>query len=251
MTILLTNDDGWNSAGIAKLAEIALQLTNEVYVVAPKGQRSAISHGITVRDVLRVERVDFPLPVKDAYSCSGTPADCVKLAVRELLPQKPDVVISGINFGYNLAYDTVYSGTVAAAMEGMYYGIESFAISTEGEQFALVDLYLKEILQDCMKKSIKEHAIWNINFPACDQSGYQGIRETKPGIFSQFLDFFDKNEVTEGVWDYKMSNVPCLYEEPDTDVDAVKNGYISIGTLNCDFLKGRTTDAYLVTKQNK
>lgn len=248
MTILLTNDDGWDAPGIAKLAEIALQFTKDVYVVAPAGQRSAISHGITVRDALRVERVAFPVPVKAAYSCSGTPADCVKLAIRELLPVKPDYVFSGINFGFNLAYDTVYSGTVSAAMEGMYYGVESYAISTDGDQYELVDRYLLDILKNCMGHKLESHAIWNINFPACGLAGYQGILHTKPGSFSQYLDFFEKIEVAEGVWDYKMSNVPCLYEEPDTDVDAVKTGYISIGTLQCDFLAGRHADAYEVTK---
>lgn len=115
MRILITNDDGINAAGIKKLAEIVTKISDEVYIVAPSGQRSAVSHSITVKEPLHIRRVPFPFGVKAAYSCSGMPADCVKAAVHAVLQERPDIVISGINNGHNMGYDTIYSGTVAAA----------------------------------------------------------------------------------------------------------------------------------------
>lgn len=129
MKILITNDDGIDASGLRKLAEIVVKLSDEVYVVAPSGQRSAVSHSITVGKALRVRQVPFPVGVKAAYSCSGMPADCVKAAVHAILQERPDVVISGINKGYNMGYDTVYSGTVAAAREAVYQGIKGIAVS--------------------------------------------------------------------------------------------------------------------------
>ena len=122
MRILITNDDGIDAAGIRKLAEIAIKISDEVYIVAPSGQRSAVSHSITVGSALRIRRVPFPVGVRAAYTCSGMPADCVKVAVQAILREKPDVVISGINYGHNMGYDSVYSGTVAAAREAVYQG---------------------------------------------------------------------------------------------------------------------------------
>ena len=248
MTILLTNDDGIDSLGLQKLAEIVSQFSKEIYIVAPDSQRSAVSHQITVREELLVRNIAFSIPVRAAYSCSGSPADCVKIAVRELLPVKPDFVISGINYGYNVGYDTIYSGTVAAAMEGMYYGIDSIAVSTDRDRFELVEKYLPQIVKECMQNSVREAAIWNINFPDCSVSECQGISKVVPGIFSQFIDFYEKREVTKDCTAYKISNVKCLYEEEEgTDVHAIKNNYIAVGTLGYDFLKGRRQDAYEVT----
>ena len=119
MRILITNDDGIDAAGIRKLAQIAVKISDEVYIVAPSRQRSAVSHSITVAEALRIRRVPFSVEVKAAYSCSGMPADCVKVAVQAVLDRRPDVVISGINNGHNMGYDSVYSGTVAAAREAV------------------------------------------------------------------------------------------------------------------------------------
>ena len=166
MRILITNDDGIDAAGIRKLAQIAVKISDEVYIVAPSGQRSAVSHSITVAEALRIRRVPFSVEVKAAYSCSGMPADCVKVAVQAVLDRRPDVVISGINNGHNMGYDSVYSGTVAAAREAVYQGIKGIAVSTWREEHALVDRYLEEILRDAIDRKMLPHEIWNINFPA-------------------------------------------------------------------------------------
>ena len=119
MRILITNDDGINAIGIHKLAEMAKKL-GEVWVVAPEGQCSAMSQKITVSDKIRLAKApDFPVSGVKAYRLGGTPADCVKVAVEYLMTEKPDVVFSGINNGYNAGIEVSYSGTVAAAMEAL------------------------------------------------------------------------------------------------------------------------------------
>ena len=131
MKILIVNDDSIHAPGIAVLAKAAMSL-GEVWVVAPSHQCSAMSQKVTIRGSLTVERVnDFPVPVKAAYQVSGTPADCVKAALLQLLDEKPDFVFSGINDGYNVGYDIAYSGTLGAAFEATMSGIPAIAFSCE------------------------------------------------------------------------------------------------------------------------
>ena len=128
--ILLVNDDGIRADGLAFLARLASRL-GEVTVAAPDSQCSAMSHRITVHGELTVKKVSFPVPEVTAYSVSGTPADCVKVALHYLLSEKPDIVFSGINRGYNAGVDILYSGTVGAAMEALVNGIPAIAFSNE------------------------------------------------------------------------------------------------------------------------
>ncbi len=190
MKILITNDDGIDASGLRKLAEIVVKLSDEVYVVAPSGQRSAVSHSITVGKALRVRQVPFPVGVKAAYSCSGMPADCVKAAVHAILQERPDVVISGINKGYNMGYDTVYSGTVAAAREAVYQGIKGIAVSAGGDDYALADCWLERILRTLMDRKTASHEVWNINFPECGLEECRGIMETVPATYPYYKDAF-------------------------------------------------------------
>lgn len=119
MKILLTNDDGINAKGIQALIN-KISLLGEVYVVAPDGERSASSQAITMNKPIRVDEVELRIENTQAWSISGTPTDCVKLAIETLLPQKPDLVISGINAGPNMGNDVLYSGTVSAAIEAQF-----------------------------------------------------------------------------------------------------------------------------------
>ncbi len=237
MRILITNDDGIDAAGIRKLAQIAVKISDEVYIVAPSRQRSAVSHSITVAEALRIRRVPFSVEVKAAYSCSGMPADCVKVAVQAVLDRRPDVVISGINNGHNMGYDSVYSGTVAAAREAVYQGIKGIAVSTWREEHALVDRYLEEILRDAIDRKMLPHEIWNINFPACSPEECRGIRETIPAPFPRYKDVYKVSCVSENEWEYALEDAECEIAGEHTDFYAVEHNYISVGALECSVLR--------------
>ena len=124
MRILLTNDDGVNAAGLATLETIARSLSDDVWIVAPEADQSGSSHSLTVQDPLRMRRIG-----ERRYSVRGTPTDCVIMAMRHVLEPRPDLVLSGVNRGQNMADDVTYSGTVAGAMEGTLLGVRSFALS--------------------------------------------------------------------------------------------------------------------------
>lgn len=237
MRVLITNDDGIDAAGLGKLAEIAVKIADEVTIVAPSGQRSAVSHSITVGKALRVRRVLFPVKVRAAYSCSGMPADCVKVAVRAILEEKPDVVLSGINYGHNMGYDSVYSGTVAAAREAVYQGIKGIAVSTWKENYALVDRYLENILRDVIGRERLPHVIWNINFPACGPEECMGIRETLPAAYPRFKDVYQVTGVSEDEWEYALVDEEYDMVGAHTDFYAVEHNYISVGALECSVLR--------------
>ena len=122
MNILISNDDGIRAEGIARLAAAALPF-GRVYVAAPQSQCSGMSQKLTIRGTLAVEQADFPVPVEAAWAVGGTPADCVKAAVKALVPCRPDVVLTGVNQGWNAGLDIAYSGTIGAALEGVMNGI--------------------------------------------------------------------------------------------------------------------------------
>lgn len=141
LSILITNDDGILSEGLVRLARAAVKL-GEVWAVAPDGQRSAASHAITLHGTVDIFPTEFPVPGVHAYSCSGTPADCVRTGSLSIMPHKPDIVISGINNGYNTATDIQYSGTCGAAFEGAFQGILSVALSEDNKS-------CHEVLERC------------------------------------------------------------------------------------------------------
>lgn len=237
MRILITNDDGIDAAGIIKLAEIAVRISDEVYIVAPAGQRSAVSHSITIGKSIHIRRVPFPVAVKAAYSCSGMPADCVKVAVQAILPEKPDIVLSGINNGHNMGYDSIYSGTVAAAREAVYQGITGIAVSTYREDYELVDRYLEDILKDLLTKEILRHEIWNINFPNCSAEECKGACETIPASYPRYKDIYKVTFVSENEWEYMPEDIQYEVAGEQTDFYAVEFNYISVGKLECPVLR--------------
>ena len=171
LRILISNDDGVFAEGIRTLANLANSRGHKVTVVCPDQERSATGHGLTLQSPIRAERIDelFTNGIK-AWGCSGTPADCVKLALNELLDEKPDLVLSGINHGPNLGTDIFCSGTVAAAMEGTLDGIPSLAISIASFQWKKFD-YAAQLAIDIAEKAITqnwpEKLLLNLNIPPC------------------------------------------------------------------------------------
>lgn len=163
--ILITNDDGIDAGGIRQLAETA-KAFGEVWVVAPESQRSGKSHSVTYLEPLYVrERPGYMDGVK-AYECSGVPVDCVRVGIH-LLGRKPDVVLSGINSGYNISGDIQYSGTAGAALEAAFWGIHAIALSQANLDYhPVTDRYLRALIGEYMDKPLPQNTVWNINFPA-------------------------------------------------------------------------------------
>lgn len=231
MNILITNDDGIDNIRIAKLAEIASRM-GDVYVVAPDCQKSAVSHALTIRTHLILKKVDFPVAVAAAYSLSGTPCDCVKTAMSCKLADHYDLVLSGINEGPNMGADTLYSGTVAAALEGACWGIPSFAVSMMGEDFSAVDDYLYDILMEYKDKSVTPRGIWNINFPDSSLQVVKGGKETVPDIISAVQEDYKMISIGEDEWDIEPAIQMTKKFAQGSDFEAVHKGYISIEPLH-------------------
>ena len=229
---LLVNDEGISSPGIVHLAEMAMQL-GEVWVAAPSSQCSAMSQKLTIFQPLDVEEYDFPLPVAGADSIGGTPADCVKTALKALLPIRPDVVFSGINSGFNTGFDIAYSGTVGAAMEALLNGVPAIAFSeTHVGCREVTDMFLYEIARELIQRPLAGE-IWNVNFPDCTLNEYKGIlRDVKIEPHCFFENFYNTAENENGC----ARSPYAEFLDPEraeigSDLWAVLHGYIAIGRV--------------------
>lgn len=237
MNILVANDDGIQARGIKELVK-ALSQVASVYVCAPESQRSASGHGITVSKPITVEETEFE-NAEYALKISGTPADCVKIGKR-FLEQKGievDMVFSGINHGGNLGSDTLYSGTVSAAIEGSLLGVPSAAVSVnshEAEHFE----YACELAVEAVKKAygkMDAKTILNINTPNLPKEEIKGLRFTTLGP-REYKEVFVPTETEDGRQGYMYTGDPVVYENlPETiDVIADQDGYASITPLQSD-----------------
>lgn len=234
---MIVNDDGIQAEGIRHLASLARQL-GEVWVVAPKNQCSAMSHRITLFQKIEVRKADFPVEGVKAYSVDGTPADCVKVALEYLMPEKPDAVFSGINFGYNTGVDIVYSGTVGAAMEALVCGIRSFAFSNRMEGcFDTVEHWFLPLVQEMLERQLPMDCIWNVNFPGCRVEECRGVRwGCIPAKHQFYLDAYDRVDSEDGSF-YLMSAAAVTDSADEgTDIKAVLDGYIAVGEVRCEVL---------------
>ncbi len=231
MKILVVNDDGINAPGIERLARFAKQF-GDVSVVAPMHQCSGMSARITITERIEVKKADFPVPQVTAYCISGTPADCVKVAV-EYLKVKPDAVFSGINKGYNAGVEISYSGTVGAAMEALMKGIPAMAFSVDWhEDYGAVDAYLPGIIEELLTKPISNGEIWNVNIPSCSAAECKGIlRDRVPAAAAMYPDIYKCIE-KNGDSEFIVPDTEAITGAEDgSDLGALLKGYISIGKL--------------------
>lgn len=222
MNILVVNDDGIESPGLALLAQY-LQPYGNVSVVAPHREQSAISHGITIHDPIRLHHREDLLPGFDSWSLEAKPADCVKFALYAL-KLKADLVVSGINNGPNLGTDILYSGTLAGASEGIVCGIPSIAVSADFDSLDLPRKELPALLEKVMKANIiNTNDVININFPSSRFEVSKGIRIGEMGHRPFDHDFVEEDGVywSRGGWAEAENS-------PETDVWAFENGYVSI-----------------------
>ncbi len=245
MNILVANDDGIQARGIHELV-MALSKVADVYVCAPESQRSASGHGITVSKPIFVEETEFE-GAKLAIKISGTPADCVKIGAK-ILEQKDieiDMVFSGINHGGNLGTDTLYSGTVSAAIEGSICGYPSVAVSVnshEAEHFEYACHLAVEAVQKAYDK-MSPDTVLNINTPNLPWEEIKGLKFTTLGN-REYDDFFVPIEMEDGTTAYRYGGEPVVYEGlPDTiDVIAMQDGYASITPLQRDLTDYKLAD---------
>lgn len=232
MRILVVNDDGIRAEGLLRLARMASGL-GEVWVAAPKNQCSAMSHRISVFGKIEVCPVEYPAEGVKAFSIDGTPADCVKVALTYLMPQKPDIVFSGINYGYNTGVDILYSGTIGAAMEARVQGIPAAAFSNEmNHVYDAVDRWLLPVTKELLKKPLAADRIWNVNFPGCPVSEVKGILwDRKPAQEQFYHDHYIRTDGENGEFYLTSAGIPTDCAPEGTDIRAVLDRYISIGTV--------------------
>jgi 5'-nucleotidase len=251
--ILISNDDGIFALGVRTLANTLALAGHQVTVVCPDRERSATGHGLTLHQPIRAKEVDsvFEPPVV-AWSCSGTPADCVKFALSAVLATRPDVVYSGINHGPNLGTDVLYSGTVSAAMEGALEGIPSVAFSLASfstfEFQPAADFALKLLSQ--LTNNFPKPPLLSVNVPAVAASEIAGVLVTRQGLrryiekFEQRLDprgksyYWLEGEIVEDIEQPEDINLPPHIL---TDVQAIRDRYITITPLQYNL-----TDAAIV-----
>ncbi len=234
MNILVVNDDGIRSVGLRALVD-ALNQVGDVYVCAPENQRSGFSQAITIGRGLRVFPVEYP-GAKGAYITSGTPADCTKAGLQFFAKDgvKMDIVYSGINLGSNLGMDTLYSGTVGAAIEAAMDGIHAVAVSADSHEathFETACQLAVDVIPYVMEK-ITANTILNINVPDLPPEEIKGLRYTRLGAR-----FYDDSYVLQENGAYRLTGEPDKIEEehPDSDVRASMDGYATITPLQFDY----------------
>jgi len=244
LRILISNDDGISAAGIHALAKAFCQ-DNEVFVCAPDIERSACSHSVSMLTPLRIKKYDMGLPV-EAYSCNGTPADCVMFALNELLRDKPDLVISGINAGGNLGQDVLYSGTVSAAFEGAVHGVKAIAISLamhdKTANYDPAAQFLYNFIENNGFDFLENGTVLNINVPSkILHTGYKLCRLGQ----DQYNLRYEKRQDTAGR-EYYWIDVKYSQESKrdiDADVHYIKQGYVTLTPLRYNL-----TDESLLNK---
>lgn len=225
MRILITNDDGVNSEGIKILAEAASKI-GEVIVVAPLTEQSAKSHAITIKNGMQYFEVDDIVSGVKTYAVDATPADCVRFA-KYFLKDNYDIVFSGINNGFNLGEDILYSGTVGAATEGVLTGAKAIAFSTKHKNFEYAKLYIDKVIAYIFENNFLDKTnLLNVNIPLEPK----GIKLTKQGN-TNFDTYFTLEEGL--VWQKGKPDF-SLDQKIDSDVKAVHEGYISICPLTTD-----------------
>ncbi len=232
MIILITNDDGINAVGLKYLHE-AFEKMARVYVFAPDRNRSAAGHSLTLHKPLRINKI-----ARDWYHVSGSPTDCVHLAINKILKKKkPDLLISGINEGGNLGDAITYSGTVSAAFEGTLSGIPSIAISIDGMgklRYSTAAGFAVKLVQMIIEKGMPEDTLLNVNIPNLPASQVKGVKITRMGKGKWEGSIIQKTDPRGKKYYWIGGNARGWEEEDNSDLNAVRNGYISISPLHLD-----------------
>jgi 5'-nucleotidase len=236
--ILVSNDDGVHAPGLAALAE-ALRSVGDVFVVAPDRERSAVGHALTLHRPLRVEALG-----RRRFAVNGTPTDCVNLAIQGMLPRRPDVVVSGVNAGANLGDDVTYSGTVSAAMEGTLLGVPALAVSLvgagRGADFGPAARAAAALARRLLREPGSGVTLLNVNVP---RGRPRGLRVTRLGRRAYSSPAVVREDPRGNRYYWIGGGPPTWEEGPDTDVSAVRAGFISVTPLDLDLTSQRGLEA--------
>ena len=235
MKILLTNDDGIHAPGLMALFN-ELRGDFQVHIVAPESEMSAVGHAITLTSPLRVQGIRKNGALF-GYAVKGTPADCVKIAVQEILECVPDMILSGINLGANVGVNVLYSGTVSAATEGAFLGIRSAAISLDTRQdpdFRFAARFSREIIRFVATNGLMERTALNVNIPALPVEKIAGVSITRQGV-GRFKEKFEKRVDPRGnVYYWLSGETPVEEGMADADGKALKDRKITITPISYD-----------------
>ena len=233
--ILITNDDGIAAPGIKALTEVMHEL-GEIFIIAPDSAQSGMGHAITINSTLELKHIPGFLGTENAYSCTGTPVDCVKMGIHELMKTRPDLCVSGVNHGSNSSINVIYSGTMSAAVEGGIEGIPSIGFSlcdySWDANFENIKPFIKKIALEVLEKGLPEGVILNVNFPKTDNiKGIKICRQAK----AAWEEEFDKRTNPMGKEYYWLTGKFVNHDNgEDTDEWALANDYISIVPVHFD-----------------
>ncbi len=236
MRILLTNDDGVYAPGLRAL-RAELQKLGEVTVVAPVGEQSAVGHSITLLTPLITQEIVDENERPMGWAVEGRPADCVKLALLELLPAPPDLIVSGLNAGSNAGINVLYSGTVAAAIEGAFFQCTSIAVSLaftkpKPPNFAQAAAQAGAVIEQIVRHPLTRGSLFNVNIPSAEKGPVRGIRVVRQNI-APYKEKFDRRIDPRGrVYFWSGADFGCPDPHPDTDETALQEGYITVTPLH-------------------
>ena len=235
MRILLTNDDGVYAPGL-KALRMELKKLGEVIVVAPADEQSAVGYSITLLTPLLVQEVLDDDKQFIGWAVEGRPADCVKLALLELLTEMPDVIVSGLNAGSNAGINVLYSGTCAAAIEGAFFRRTSIAVSQEYTKPKPLDFqrgaaFARTVIEQILSHHPAEGSLFNVNIPSFDKGPVRGIRVVPQNV-AAYRETFDRRVDPRGrVYFWTNPGLNCPEPLPDTDVTAMEDGYVTVTPL--------------------
>jgi 5'-nucleotidase len=237
MRILLTNDDGIHAEGLASLERVARTLSDDVWVVAPETDQSGYAHSLSLSEPLRLRKLG-----EKHFAVRGTPTDCVIMGVRRLLPGRPDLVMSGINSGSNIADDITYSGTVAGAMEGALLGIQSVALSQaynveDGQRivpYETTEALAPALLAKLLAAGLPTDTFLNLNFPSCRPEDVEGTRVTSQGKLAYNLGIEERADGRGFPYYWLRFGRDTTELREGTDLHAVKSNFVSVTPLKFD-----------------
>jgi 5'-nucleotidase len=237
--ILLTNDDGIYAPGLAAM-ERELERLGEVYVVAPAKEQSGVGHSITYLSPLVVKEL-FEARQRRGWAVEGSPADSVKIGIFEFCPRRPDLVVSGINSGLNAGINVLYSGTVAAAIEGAFFGITSIAVSLEWDEHAEFDkaaVLARRVIEQILEKKSPSGQLYNLNIPTVALGAQTPRLRAVPMGLARFGEQYEKRVDPRGRSYFWALSDPVIQEsDQETDLSALRKGFMTLTPLDFDLTR--------------